>query len=203
MLRISILFTLMLSVAAALACSGGVPAGNVTQNSNAAANDAPNNSAPDAPAPLATPSKEFTEADIAKLKWLEGSWKGMDKDKPFFERISFEGPAMIVQTYTDGTMSTVKDTSRFELKDGEFATSVGESRSAASSITENAVQFVPAAAPNSDLARAKGFTFRFQRAADGKKWYAVLATPPKGNQPAGEVTYTMEPWQPQAGKPAK
>ena len=198
MFRVPFLFIAIISAAAALACSGG-PAANSTQTSNSAAN----NATPDAAVPAATPSKGFTEADIAKLKWLEGSWKGMDKDKPFFERISFEGPTMVVQTFTDGTMSTVKETSRFELKDGEFATAVGESRSAASSITDDSVQFVPAAAASGDLARAKGFTFRFQRASDGKSWYAVLATPAKGNQPPGELTYTMEPWRPQAGKAAK
>ena len=30
------------------------------------------------PAPQSTPSKKFTAADIAKLKWIEGTWRGMD-----------------------------------------------------------------------------------------------------------------------------
>ena len=34
----------------------------------------------------ATQSNKFTAADIAKLKWIEGSWRGMDGDKPFYER---------------------------------------------------------------------------------------------------------------------
>ena len=39
----------------------------------------------DTPAPVtqSTPSKKFTAADIAKLKWIEGTWRGMDGDKPF------------------------------------------------------------------------------------------------------------------------
>ena len=35
---------------------------------------------------VATPRNNFTTADVAKLKWIEGTWRGMDGDKPFFER---------------------------------------------------------------------------------------------------------------------
>ncbi|HXU08596.1 MAG TPA: hypothetical protein VN743_06335, partial [Blastocatellia bacterium] len=36
------------------------------------------------------PSNKFTAADIAKLKWIEGTWRGMDGDKPFYERYKIE-----------------------------------------------------------------------------------------------------------------
>ena len=41
----------------------------------------------------ATPSNKFTAADVAKLKWIEGTWRGMDGDKPFYERYKLEETA--------------------------------------------------------------------------------------------------------------
>jgi hypothetical protein len=37
----------------------------------------------DSQAPIAqsTPSNKFTAADVAKLKWIEGTWRGMDGDE--------------------------------------------------------------------------------------------------------------------------
>ena len=35
--------------------------------------------------PQSTPSKKFTAADVAKLKWIEGTWRCMNGDKPFYE----------------------------------------------------------------------------------------------------------------------
>lgn len=70
--------------------------------------------------PERTPSTNLTAADIAKLKWLEGTWKGMDGDEPFFERYHFDGTTMIVEGFKDGSLKEVSDTTRFELKDGQF-----------------------------------------------------------------------------------
>jgi hypothetical protein len=169
-------------VAVAAACSSGT--GNTTANTNAQPADSPQ--------PAATPSNKLTEADVAKLKWLEGTWRGMDGQKPFFEGIRFEGSTMIVETYPDETLSKVGDTSRFELKDGEFGHTVGDQRSAASSISDRSVQFVPAAAEPGGP--AKGSTFRFERQDDGT-WNAVLETPATGSRPASQKVYKMEPWR--------
>src|SRR6185369_6491000 len=136
-----------------------------------------------------TPSKGFTPADIAKLKWIEGTWRGMDGEKPFFERYRFENDtSMIVETFTDGTFSKLEDASRFELKDGEFGHTEGNRRSAASSITADAVQFVPVG--------NGGNSFRFERQTDGT-WKAVLEWPARDAKPAGQKVYKMEPWPPQ------
>ena len=132
----------------------------------------------------ATPGKAFKPADLAKLKWIEGDWRGMDGDKPFFERYRFESDSvMLVETFTDETFSKIEDTSRFELKDGEFGHSEGDRRSAASSITENAVQFVPV---------GKGNRYRFERQADGS-WDAVLEWPADANKPTQKKIYKMQP----------
>lgn len=172
------------------ACSGG-PAGNSAGNS-ANVNNANANAVAENPKPAATPSNQITEADVAKLKWLEGTWRGMDGDKPFYERIRFEGSTMIVETLTDEKVSKASDAARFELKDGEFGHTTGDQRSAASSITDDSVQFVPAAPQPG--APAKGNTFRFERQPEGK-WRAVLETPAAKGKPASETTYRMEPWK--------
>jgi hypothetical protein len=144
----------------------------------------------EAPVPQPTPSNAITPADIAKLKWIEGTWRGEDGDKPFYERYRFEGDTiMIVETFADETLSRIDDTSRFELRDGQFGHSEGNRRSAASSITADAVQFVPAA--------GAGNSFRFERQPGGK-WRAVLDWPATADKPAGHKIYEMNPWPPQS-----
>src|SRR5919106_6786945 len=102
------------------------------------------NAKPAAIANTAPVGKNFTAADIAKLKWIEGTWRGTGETQPpFFERYHFDGTTMIVESFEDETLAKVTDTSRFELTDGEFGHTEGERRSAASEITDTYVQFVP------------------------------------------------------------
>ena len=134
-----------------------------------------------------TPSKKFTTADVAKLKWIEGTWRGMDGDKPFYERYKIEETAMVVESLkADGSVNGEPD--RFELKDGEFGKDEGDQRSAASEITADHIQFVPAVP-------GKGNNFRFERQSNGT-WRAVLDWPAKNDKPARQKIYIMEPWKP-------
>jgi hypothetical protein len=184
--------------------------------------DARNDTEAASPKAAATPSKNFTPADVAKLKWLEGTWRGMDGDKPFYERYRIEGTAMIVETLKeDGSPSG--DVGRFELKDGEFGKGEGDKRSAASEITDSFVQFVPAVTPTDDhpgttpspeagatppktggefasppLLKPGGElrnSFRFERQSDGT-WMAILEWSKTADKPARGKVYKMEPWQP-------
>src|SRR5688500_3111349 len=144
---------------------------------------------PDAQPPVtqSTPSKKFTPADVAKLKWIEGTWRGRDGDKPFYERYRIEGVAMIVEGLKeDGTVDG--EPGRFELKNGEFGKGEGEKRSAASEITDTFIQFVPAVP-------GKGNNFRFERQSDGT-WMAILEWPATADKPARGKVYKMEQWQP-------
>ena len=138
------------------------------------------------PASQATPSNQFTEADVAKLKWIEGTWRGMDGDKPFYERYRIEGTAMIVEGFADGTLEKIESTDRFELKNGEFGKADGDKRSAASSITDTSVQFGPAVP-------GKGNYFRFEKQPDGT-WQAVLEWPATSEKPSRQKIYLMEPY---------
>ena len=140
------------------------------------------------PVVQSTPSRKFTAADVAKLKWIEGTWRGMDGDKPFYERYKIEETALVVETLkADGSVNGAPD--RFELKAGEFGKDEGDQRSVASEITADYIQFVPAVPGKSN-------SFRFERQANNT-WRAVLDWPAKADKPARQKIYTMEPWKPQ------
>ena len=140
-----------------------------------------------APVAQATPSKKFTAADVAKLKWIEGDWRGMDGDKPFYERYRVEETALVVETLNaDG--SAKGDPERFELKNGEFGKDEGNQRSVASEITADYIQFVPAVPGH-------GNSFRFERQPNNT-WRAVLDWPAKADKPARQKIYIMEPFKP-------
>ena len=137
--------------------------------------------------PQSTPSKKFTTADVAKLKWIEGTWRCMNGDAPFYERYKIEETAMVVETLkADGSVDGAPD--RFELKDGEFGKDEGDKRSVASEITADHIQFVPAVP-------GKMNNFRFERQPNNT-WRAVLEWPAKGDKPARQRIYIMEPWKP-------
>ena len=179
---------------------GAACAGTQTATNSAGNTPVTDPRATETPTSGPTPSNSITDADVAKLKWLEGNWRGMDGEKPFYERIHFEGSTMVVETLADGTFGKVTDTARFELKDGEFGNTVGDQRSAASSITDNSVQFVPAPIRQPDGTVSpvvKGHTFRFEKQPDGT-WNAVLETPATKAKPAGTKVYKMEPFKPTA-----
>jgi len=140
-----------------------------------------------APVAQPTPSNKFTAADIAKLKWIEGTWRGMDGDKPFYERYKLENTALVVEGLNaDGSSKGEPD--RFELKNGEFGQGEGDKRSAASEITADYIQFVPAVS-------GKMNRFRFERQSNGT-WRAVLEWPATPDKPARQKIYIMEPWKP-------
>jgi len=133
------------------------------------------------------PSNKFTAADIAKLKWIEGTWRGMDGDKPFYERYKIEKTALVVEGLNaDGSLKGEPD--RFELENGEFGQGEGDKRSAASEITADYIQFVPAVP-------GKMNRFRFERQSNGT-WRAVLEWPATPDKAARQKIYIMEPWKP-------
>lgn len=130
-------------------------------------------------------AKKFSTADIAKLKWIEGTWRGSGVDqKPFFERYRFENEStLVVDSFPDEKLDKISETSRFELKDGLF----GNGDYVASSIDDKGINFEPAKnARNS---------FRWERVSDNL-WKATLKWPANENKPARERVYNMERIQP-------
>lgn len=137
---------------------------------------------------LPKPSNKFTPADIAKLKWIEGTWRGMDGDKPFYERYKLDGTTLIVEGLKEDG-SPDGEPGRFELTNGEFGQGEGEKRSAASEITATYVQFVPA------VPGGRRNSFRFERQPGGT-WNALLEWPATEDKPAMRKVYRMERWEP-------
>jgi hypothetical protein len=153
--------------------------------SDSAAPNGASTSATPATLPSPTP-KQLTPADLVKLRWIEGSWRGTGGDvPPFYERYKFENDStLVVEGLADETLSKVNDTSRFELKDGLFGSSTGDSGSVAIAFDDNSITFAP-------LGKASNF-FRFQRESDNS-WKAILNWTDK-NGAAKERIYTMERW---------
>ena len=111
----------------------------------------------------------------------------MDGDKPFYERYKVEETALVVESLkADGSRNG--DPDRFELKGGQFGTGEGDKRSAASEITADYIQFVPAVPGKSNR-------FRFERQSNGT-WRAILDWPATADKPARQKIYIMEPWKP-------
>src|ERR1044071_2491459 len=69
-----------------------------------------------------SPSKRFTTTDLQKLRWIEGTWRGTgDVEQPFFESYRFENDSTLaVDSFEDEKLTKVTDTTRYQLKDGEF-----------------------------------------------------------------------------------
>jgi hypothetical protein len=132
-------------------------------------------------------TRKFTVADLQKLRWIEGSWRGTGEvDKPFFERYRFEGDSvLLVDSFEDETLAKVTDTTRYELKDGEFGGGSEGHRYVAKSLDDRAVEF----GPGVDVKNG----FRWERESKDA-WKATIIFPASGNKPATERVYKMERW---------
>lgn len=133
----------------------------------------------------ATPKpKSLITADLQKLRWIEGSWRGSGVDQPFFfERYRFESDTTLaVDSLKD---DKVTDTTLFVLKDGEFGGGSEGSRWVATAIDDNSITFDPVTKANN--------SFRWQRETKDS-WKAVLSWPATKDKPAGERVYNMERW---------
>lgn len=143
----------------------------------------PGNLAQKASTPSPSP-KLINAADLAKLRWIEGSWRGTgDGQSPFYERYKFENDStLVVETLADETLSNVSDVSRFELKDGHFGSGTDDSGSVATALDDNSITFEP-------LGKSRN-SFRFQRESDNS-WKAILNWTDKTGAPKERI-YRME-----------
>ena len=135
-------------------------------------------------APTPASPKVITTADLADLKWIEGAWRGTgDVDKPFFELYRFENDSTLaVDSFDDETLSKIIETSRFVLKDGQFASAGEGSRYAATDITKDSITFAP-------IVKARN-TFIWRKKS-GDLWEAVLEWPASEGKPASKRVYQM------------
>jgi len=130
----------------------------------------------------------LTPEDVAKLRWIEGSWRGTgDIEKPFYERYRVEDDAVVVEGFEDETFTKSTGASRFELQDGEMGGGNEGWRWVVTSLDENSVTFGP-------VVKARN-TFRWERVS-ADEWRAVLEWPAAGERPARRRVYKMERWPP-------
>jgi hypothetical protein len=132
-------------------------------------------------------AKKLTAADLQKLRWIEGTWRGTgDADKHFFERYRFENATTLaVDSFDNEKLEKVTDTTLFELKDGEFGGGSEGSHWAASALDDKSVTFLP-------ITKARN-TFRWESVGKDE-WKAVLNWPATADKPARERVYKMERW---------
>ena len=131
--------------------------------------------------------KTLTAADLQKLRWIEGSWRGTGVNQPpFFERYRFENDTTLaVDHFEDETLAKVTETSRYELKNGEFRNDSGSRGYVATALDDSSITFEPLSAGSN--------SFMWQR--DSKdSWTAHLSWLASGDKPAGQRIYKMERW---------
>jgi hypothetical protein len=129
----------------------------------------------------------FTEADLKKLRWIEGTWRGTgDGVPPFFERYKFENDrTLAVETLEGEKLEKVTDVTRFELTEGKFGGGSEGSHWEASSIDDKSINFVP-------VTKARN-SFRFNRESE-TIFTATLDYPANAEKPARQRIYRMERW---------
>jgi hypothetical protein len=133
-------------------------------------------------------TRKLTAADLQKLRWIEGTWRGTgDNVKPFFERYRFEGDSsLLIDGFEDETLAKVTDTTRYELKDGEFGGGNDGHRYVAISLDDRAIEFGPAVNVKNG--------FRWERGESKDIWKATIVLPASGDKPARQRVYKMERW---------
>lgn len=131
--------------------------------------------------------KRVTEAELKKLRWIEGTWRGTgDVEKPFFERYYFENDTtLVVEGFPDETVSKANDVTKFVLKEGQFGNEGEGARWAVSRLEDDSITFVP-------VAKARNW-FRWERRSQDE-WKAVIGFPAGEGKPARERVYKMERW---------
>jgi hypothetical protein len=131
--------------------------------------------------------KSISASDLKRLRWVEGSWRGTgDVEKPFFERYYFENDStLVVEGFSDETLSKVTDVTRFELREGQFGNWGEGARWAATKLDEGSVTFEP-------VTRARN-TFRWETESKDV-WKAVLTWPATASSSAKQRVYRMERW---------
>jgi len=71
----------------------------------------------DSQAPAKPTPAKLTAADLQKLRWIQGTWRGTGGEKPFFERYRFENATTLaVDSFENEKLEKVTDTTLFELK---------------------------------------------------------------------------------------
>jgi hypothetical protein len=121
-----------------------------------------------------------TTNDFARLRWLEGSWRGaLPKGGYFYERYHFANDSTIaMQGFPDSTFSVANDSASIVLRGGRVYDRGASSEWIVSRLDSTSVDFSPT--------RRASNHFTWQRVSNAR-WTATL-NPPKGTS----TVYNME-----------
>jgi hypothetical protein len=91
------------------------------------------------------PSTPFAVSDFAKLKWLEGTWRGSAPGQdPFYERYRFVNDStMEISYYKDSTLTRETGTGRVYLTVGRIYHTAGPGRWGATRVDASGIYFIP------------------------------------------------------------
>jgi hypothetical protein len=91
------------------------------------------------------PATPFAVSDFAKLKWIEGTWRGTAPgQEPFFERYRFVNDSTIeISYYRDSTLARESSTGRVYLTVGRIYHTSGPGRWGATRVDESGIYFIP------------------------------------------------------------
>jgi hypothetical protein len=93
-----------------------------------------------------TYKRDFAKADLEKLRWIEGDWRGSDAkgQNPFYERYRFNNDSKIeTASFSDTTFTKINDSGTVYFENGEIIHKGGEMVWAASKLEEGMIEFVP------------------------------------------------------------
>jgi hypothetical protein len=115
------------------------------------------------------PKGTFGTADLARLKWIEGTWEGKSPiEANFYEHYEFANDSTIEITYySDSTLTRATGNGRVYLSVGKIFHTFGPGRWAATHIDESGAYFVPQTNAHNTLA----WSFRSRDA-----WTATVRT---------------------------
>jgi hypothetical protein len=132
----------------------------------------------------ATPAK-LTAEDLKKLRWIEGTWRGTGVNQPaFFERYRWENDTTLaVDSFENEKLEKATDTTRFELKDGEFGGGSEGARYVATALDDNVITFAP-------VVKARNWFVWKRETKD--TWTAIIQPLARPDKPAKDIIYNME-----------
>jgi hypothetical protein len=124
-------------------------------------------------------------AQLARLKWIEGTWKGTGDSVPaFFERYSFPNDStMLSEGFPDSTLAVVNDSSYYMLRDGQFGNMGDGARWVATAMDEKSIHFEP-------VAKARN-NFTWTRVS-ADEWRAELVVPASAGGAESRRVYVMK-----------
>jgi hypothetical protein len=133
-----------------------------------------------------TPKTSFTQADIDKIRWIEGKWRGVGADagKPFYELYEFAADGKLENTSygPDNTFTKIESSGSVYLENGEIIHKGGDWIWTASKISDSSIEFVP---------KEKATNSFVWKKENADTWVAVLANK-NAEGKIVETVYRME-----------